>query len=53
LGSMKGTFIGGLILALSQLIGAQLGGIGNQLLSGYIVLLIVLAIRPQGVFGEG
>jgi branched-chain amino acid transport system permease protein len=53
LGSMKGTFIGGLILALSQLIGAQLGGIGNQLLCGYIVLLIVLAIRPQGVFGEG
>ncbi|MBW1914678.1 MAG: branched-chain amino acid ABC transporter permease [Deltaproteobacteria bacterium] len=51
MGSIKGTIVGGLILALSQLIGAQVFGPGYQLLCGYVVLLIVLAIRPQGIFG--
>ena len=51
LGSMKGCIIGGLILALAQLIGAQIFGPGYQLFCGYIVLLIVLAVRPQGIFG--
>ena len=27
--------------------------IGYQLLCGYVVLLIVLAIRPQGILGKG
>ena len=52
LGSIKGTFLGGFILALAQLLGAQFLGPGYQLLSGYVVLLIVLAIRPQGIFGS-
>lgn len=51
LGSMKGTIVGGLILALAQLIGAQVFGPGYQLFCGYVVLLIVLAVRPQGIFG--
>lgn len=51
LGSMKGTLLGGLILALAQLLGAQLFGPGYQLFCGYVVLLIVLAVRPQGIFG--
>jgi branched-chain amino acid transport system permease protein len=51
LGSMKGTIVGGLILALAQLIGAQIFGPGYQLFCGYVVLLIVLAVRPQGIFG--
>ena len=50
-GSMKGTFVGGLILALSQILGAHFIGPGYQLLSGYVVLLIILAVRPQGLFG--
>lgn len=52
LGSMKGTFTGGLILALAQILGARIFGPGYQLLCGYLVLLIVLAIRPQGIFGR-
>jgi branched-chain amino acid transport system permease protein len=52
LGSMRGTFIGGLILALAQILGARIFGPGYQLLCGYVVLLIVLAIRPQGVLGR-
>lgn len=51
-GSMKGTFIGGLILALAQILGAHFFGPGYQLLCGYVVLLIVLAVRPQGLFGR-
>ena len=51
LGSIKGTFLGGFILAMAQLLGATFLGPGYQLLSGYVVLLIVLAVRPQGIFG--
>lgn len=50
-GSMKGTFVGGIILAMAQLLGAHFFGPGYQLLCGYVVLLIVLAVRPQGLFG--
>jgi branched-chain amino acid transport system permease protein len=52
LGSLPGTFIGGLILGVSQLLGARIIGPGFQLLSGYIILLIVLTIRPQGILGR-
>ncbi len=52
LGSMKGTFAGGLILALAQILGARVLGPGYQLLCGYVVLLIVLAVRPQGILGR-
>lgn len=52
LGSMKGCLVGGLILALAQLIGAHFTGPGYQLIFGYAVLLIVLGMRPQGLFGK-
>jgi len=52
MGSLPGTFLGGLILGISQLVGAQLIGPGFQLLSGYLILLIVLTIRPQGLLGR-
>ncbi len=52
LGSLPGTFLGGLILGVSQLVGGRIIGPGLQLLSGYIILLIVLTIRPQGLLGR-
>ena len=52
LGSMKGTLAGGLILAVAQLLGAHVFGPGFQLFIGYVALLIVLAVRPQGIFGR-
>ena len=52
LGSLPGTFLGGMILGISQLIGGRLIGPGFQLLSGYIILLVVLTIRPQGLMGK-
>jgi len=50
LGSLFGTFLGGLILGLAQLLGAHFLGPGFQLLSGYLILLIVLTFRPTGLF---
>ncbi|MEW6374170.1 MAG: branched-chain amino acid ABC transporter permease [Thermodesulfobacteriota bacterium] len=52
LGSLPGTFLGGLILGVSQLVGGRIIGPGLQLLSGYIILLIILTIRPQGILGR-
>jgi branched-chain amino acid transport system permease protein len=49
LGSMWGTLAGGIILGVSQAIGAQIDP-GWQLLAGHIMFLAVLAVRPQGLF---
>jgi branched-chain amino acid transport system permease protein len=49
LGSMWGTLAGGIILGISQAIGAQIDP-GWQLLAGHIVFLVILAVRPQGLF---
>lgn len=49
LGSMWGTLAGGIILGVSQAIGAQIDP-GWQLLAGHIVFLLILAFRPQGLF---
>ncbi len=53
LGSLFGTFMGGLILGLAQILGAHFLGPGFQLLSGYLILLIVLAFKPTGLFSKG
>ena len=53
LGSLLGTFLGGLILGLAQILGAHFLGPGFQLLSGYIILLIVLTFKPTGLFAKG
>ena len=53
LGSLIGTFMGGLILGLAQILGAHFLGPGFQLISGYIILLIVLALKPTGLFSKG
>jgi len=52
MGSLPGTFLGGLILGVAQLMGGRLIGPGFQLLGGYLILLIMLTIRPQGLFGR-
>ncbi|HET9714946.1 MAG TPA: branched-chain amino acid ABC transporter permease [Pseudolabrys sp.] len=49
LGSMWGTLAGGIILGVSQAVGAHLDP-GWQLLAGHIVFLAILAVRPQGLF---
>jgi branched-chain amino acid transport system permease protein len=49
LGSMWGTLAGGIILGVSQAIGAQINP-GWQLLAGHLAFLAILAIRPEGLF---
>ena len=49
LGSMWGTLAGGIILGVAQAIGAQINP-GWQLLAGHIAFLLVLAVRPEGLF---
>jgi len=49
LGSMWGTLAGGIILGVAQAIGAQIDP-GWQVLAGHIAFLVVLAVRPEGLF---
>lgn len=52
MGSIHGTLIAGLIFGLAQLIGGSLFGTSVQMLAGYIVILIMLVLRPQGLFSK-
>ena len=49
LGNLWGTLAGGIILGVAQGIGAQINP-GWQVLTGHLVFLIVLAVRPRGLF---
>ena len=49
LGSLWGTLAGGVILGVSQAIGAQIDP-GWQILAGHIAFLIILVVRPRGLF---
>lgn len=52
LGSIWGTFLGGLIIGIVQVFGAQLHtGLGPFF--GHLVFLVVLIARPQGLFSKG
>ncbi len=48
-GSLWGTLAGGVILGVAQTIGAKINP-GYQVLAGHIVFLIILAVRPRGLF---
>jgi branched-chain amino acid transport system permease protein len=51
LGSVWGTLAGGLVLGVAQTTGAQAQP-GWGVLIGHVVFLTVLAIRPNGLFGQ-
>jgi branched-chain amino acid transport system permease protein len=52
LGSMLGTFLGGIILGVFQTLGGYLFGPASQMLIVYVLVLAILAIRPKGLFGR-
>ena len=52
MGSIWGTLIGGIVLGVSQTIGAQAFGPGWSVLVGHVVFLTVLALRPSGFFAK-
>ena len=49
LGSLWGTLAGGIILGVAQTIGARINP-EWQILAGHVVFLVVLMLRPRGLF---
>ena len=51
LGSLWGTLLGGAVLGVAQTVGAKLSP-GWGILTGHLVFLAVLLLRPQGLFAK-
>lgn len=51
MGSVWGAFLGAMVLGVAQAIGFRIDP-GFGVLAGHIVFLLVLATRPQGLFGR-
>jgi branched-chain amino acid transport system permease protein len=51
LGSVAGTLGGGIVLGVIESVGAAVFGDGYLNFIGLVVFLVILAIRPQGIFG--
>ena len=49
LGSLWGTLVGGMVVGIAQSLGAAIDP-GFEILAGHIAFLIVLVIRPRGLF---
>ncbi|VVP84474.1 High-affinity branched-chain amino acid transport system permease protein LivH [Pseudomonas fluorescens] len=49
LGSLWGTLAGGVILGIAQAVGAKIDP-GWQILAGHLVFLLILVVRPRGLF---
>lgn len=49
LGSLWGTLAGGIILGVAQTVGAHLDP-GFQILAGHLAFILVLLLRPQGLY---
>jgi branched-chain amino acid transport system permease protein len=52
LGSLKGSLLGGLIMGEALVFGGLFFGARFQLIFCYLLVLIILIIRPQGIFGR-
>ena len=52
LGSLWGTLAGGVLLGIAQAIGGQIN-VGLPFIAGHVAFLLVLIVRPQGLFPEG
>jgi branched-chain amino acid transport system permease protein len=49
LGSLWGTLAGGILLGVAQALGGQIN-VGWPFLAGHVVFLVVLLLRPQGLY---
>lgn len=52
LGSVLGTFIGAMVMGLAQTLGAYFFGAATQMLFVFLIVFVLLAVRPQGIFGR-
>lgn len=51
IGSIRGAFVGGVTLGIVQQLSAYFFGIPYQYFISYILVILFLALRPQGIFG--
>jgi branched-chain amino acid transport system permease protein len=51
LGSLWGTLLGGMVLGITQVVVSQVS-VPYALLASQLLFLVVLAVRPQGLFGN-
>ena len=49
LGSLAGSFFGGIVLGIVQVMGGTYFGASAQLVSGYLIILLALVLRPHGL----
>jgi branched-chain amino acid transport system permease protein len=54
LGSLKGTLVGGLLLGVAESVGASFPQVGDGYRNfiGFMVFLVILAVRPRGLYGR-
>ena len=52
LGSIVGSLVGGVLLGITQVLAGTYFGPSAQLVAGYMLILFVLAVRPQGLFAR-
>lgn len=52
LGSMPGTFIAGILLGFAEAVSSLVVGPQYRELVGLVIFLVILSVRPQGLFGE-
>ena len=52
LGSMTGALAGGVLIGITQVLAGTYFGPSAQLVAGYMLILFVLAVRPQGLFSR-
>lgn len=52
LGNMAGALIGGLIVGLAETIGGTILGPGYQEAVSFILLVLILVVRPEGILGR-
>jgi branched-chain amino acid transport system permease protein len=50
LGSIAGSLVGGVLLGITQVLAGTYFGPSAQQVAGYMLILFVLAVRPQGLF---
>jgi branched-chain amino acid transport system permease protein len=52
LGSMMGTFVGGIVLGVAEALSAAVVGGAYREVVGLVIFFVVLVARPQGLFGK-
>ena len=50
MGSIKGTFVGGIIFGLARSLGTVAFGIHYQMMAGYLIIILMLMFKPSGLF---